>query len=262
MFSSTPLLFGLTAVLVSALGLAATFVRADWTRAHAPLFAVFAGSLILTVALTRLMPEVLEHSRFAVIYIVLGIAIGFGLSGVLKHWFGHTAPALASVIVIAVHSSLDGGVYALTLSHDSHSGFSIITGLIVHEFPEVVMCFVLLQRIGLSNAQAGLFAFAAAGLTTFAGTLIATPLVEHNAHHDLTVLIALTIGFLIFVGLNQFLHLPRETPLKTGLPPVLAGFTLALLTSVLHPSHMHEGHDGLALDHAPSWSSCQNCDPE
>lgn len=251
---------GFAAALVSLLGLLAVAVKAGWTRAHAPFFAVFSGSLILTLAATRLIPEALEGDNHALWFIVIGITLGSGLQFLMHRQFGQTAAALSSVLVIALHSFLDGGIFILTVANDPHSGLSIASGLILHEFPEAVMCFVLLQRAGLSNIKAGIFAFMAAGLTTTLGTIIADPIVREfdpSRFHDA---LALTAGLLIYVGLNQIFHMPKSAKAMQALGPIAAGVAVALVMGSVH-HHEHAPIMALDVSHAPSWYAYSDCIP-
>jgi len=58
---------------------------------------------------------------------------------------------------------LDGVVYAVTFAVDAGAAAGAGLGLIVHEFPEAVICFLLLQRAGVGDRTAFIGAFAAAG---------------------------------------------------------------------------------------------------
>ncbi len=79
------------------------------------------------------------------------------------------------MLAIAVHSSLDGTVYAVTAAIDPFTAISTATGLILHEMPETLICFLLLQRGGFTDRSATLLAFLAAGATTLVSAIISGP---------------------------------------------------------------------------------------
>ncbi|MEQ8404060.1 MAG: hypothetical protein RKE49_03100 [Oceanicaulis sp.] len=239
------LLFGCLAALVA--GLALTLVRtaAGFTRANAPLLAAFAGGIVITMALVKLLPEALHLSERAPWLVLGGFAFGFVLHAVAGA-AGHGEPegalrraSLAAIGAIALHSALDGLVYAVSFQVDPVIGLSAASGLVLHEFPEALICFVLFQRAGVGNRTALIGAFLASGATTFAAAAIAGPQTGALDSQTLGALFAVVAGLLLHTGAAHLLHEAGEAgPVKGG-AAVFAGAGVAALMTLSHGPHVH-----------------------
>lgn len=241
------LLFGSLSALVAGLALVLVRVAADFTRANAPLFAAFAGGLVITMAVVNLIPEA-GHLRAEAPWLVLaGFAGGFVLH-VLAGAAGHAAPAhvalrrasLAAVIAIAVHSALDGAVYAVSFQVDPFIGFGAASGLVLHEFPEALICFVLLQRAGLADRSAALLAFAASGLTTLGSAALGAYYAGALDPELLGALFAVVAGLLLHTGAAHLLHEAGAAGPVRGGAAVFAGAGAAALMTLAHGPHLHD----------------------
>ena len=267
------IVFGLIAAGVAVLALVLVQRAAGFTRRNGPLAAAFAGGLVITIAVTHLIPEALTMAPGAPWLVLLGFGFGFLVHNILgagahDHDHGHdaetdskpvcSAAALAPVIAIALHSALDGLIYSVTFAVDANTAIIAATGLIIHEFPETLICFVLLQRAGLSNGKATLFAFLAAGGTTFAAAAISAPYASLLDAQTLGILFAIVAGLLLHVGAAHLLHEAGHAgPLRGGIA-VFAGAGVAAVMAMGHShghahghghSHGHGDHDHAPFDH-------------
>ncbi len=253
------IVFGLIAAGVA---LAAIFLvqrAAGFTRRNGSLAAAFAGGLVITVAVTHLIPEALHMSPQAPWWVLAGFAFGFLLHNVIgaaAHSHGHdaTAPkgqvtAIAPVLAIAMHSALDGLVYSVTFAVDASTGVIAATGLIIHEFPEALICFLLLQRAGLRDGQAALFAFLASGATTFGAAAASAPFAATLDPATLGLLFAAVAGLLLHVGAAHLIHEGVESGALRGGAAVFAGAGVAALMAVAHGGHHSHGHAPHAHSH-------------
>lgn len=231
--------FGLLAALVSGTALLGVILAAKFTRAHASLFGALAAGVVIAIALFHVLPEALEMGSFAPVFalagFLLGFAIQFGLkrASTLKGVHLRTA-ALAPVLAIAVHSMIDGWTYAVTFSVDTLTGVSATTGLVVHEFPEAIICFLLLQRTGLSDRMSALWAFVAAGVTTAGAAIIGAPFAESLTPVMLGILFAISAGLLLQTGLSHVVRQAGQVGWFRTSPLLLAGFAVAGLLSLTH----------------------------
>jgi zinc and cadmium transporter len=263
---TSAIVFGMIAAGVALLALILVQRAAGFTRRNGPLAAAFAGGLVITIAVTHLIPEALVMAPNAPWLVLGGFAFGFVVHTLLggaghNHHDGETpAPnriaALAPVIAIAMHSALDGLIYSVTFAVDSATGLIAATGLIIHEFPEALICFVLLQRAGLPNGRAALFAFLASGATTFTAAAISAPFAGSLDPETLGVLFALVAGLLLHVGAAHLIHEAAEAGALRGGGAVFAGAGVAALMALGH-SHNH-GHDH---DHAHDGHHHHDHDP-
>ncbi len=246
------ILFGLAAAGVAGLALLLVNRASAFTRARAPLFAAFAGGVVITMAVVHLIPEAMAMAPAAPWLVLAGFALGFVLHGVIgagAHASGSraaTVSALAPVLAIALHSALDGAVYAVTFAVDPFTGLSAATGLLIHEFPEALICFVLLQRAGLGDRISLVVAFLASGATTLAAAAGAAPFAGALDPATLGVLFAVVAGVLLHVGAAHLLHEAAEAGAIKGGAAVFAGAGVAAAMTLAHAgthAHIPGGHD-------------------
>lgn len=253
------ILFGVLAALVA--GLALTLVRtaSGFTRANAPILAAFAGGIVITMALVKLLPEALVLSESAPWLVLAGFAGGFVLHGLASvaghshnqdshqdHGHDHSGAlarraSLAPVFAIALHSALDGLVYAVSFEVDPIIGLSAASGLVLHEFPEALICFVLLQRAGLSDRGAAIAAFLASGATTLIAAAIAAPYASGLDPATLGALFAIVAGLLLHTGAAHLLHEAESAGAMKGGAAVFAGAGLAAAMTFVHAPHLEGG---------------------
>ena len=250
-------LFGLAAAVVSIVAIVLVRRASGFTRTNAPLFAAFAGGVVITIALVHLIPEALVMAPNAPWLVLGGFAFGFVLHGIIgagAHASGATGfkvSALAPVVAIALHSSLDGTIYAVTFAVDPFTGVTAATGLLIHEFPEALICFVLLQRAGLSDRTSTVFAFLASGFTTLAAAVIGAPFAGALDEAALGVLFALVAGVLLHVGAAHLLHEAAGAGAVKGGAAVFAGAGVAAAMTLAHAGehgHLPVDHDGRGHD--------------
>jgi len=242
-------LFGALAAAAALAGLLALARAAAFTRRNAGVFAAFAAGLIIGVALLRLVPEALHAHELAPWMLLAGFGAGFLIQRGMEAGFGRDsalALALAPVFAIALHSMLDGVVYAVTFAVDAGAAAGAGLGLIVHEFPEAVICFLLLQRAGVGDRTAFIGAFAAAGLTTLAAAILAAPAAGALPEPTLGALFAFIAGLLLNVGAGHLLTHAGDAGWGRATPAVLAGGLVAAGLTLASPAHDH-GH----LHHSP-----------
>lgn len=104
------------------------------------------------------------------------------------------------MIGIGFHSLIDGMVYSVAINVSIFTGFLSTAGMVLHEFPEGIITYLLLLRGGFSKQQAMMLAFCAAALTTSVGMLVSYPLISAIDSAMLGALLALSAGALMYVG--------------------------------------------------------------
>jgi zinc transporter ZupT len=77
--------------------------------------------------------------------------------------------------------------------------------MVLHEFPEGIVTFILLDRANFDRRRAVLFAFLAAGLSTPLGALISFPSIQNISQSTLGLLLSLSAGALVYVGASHLL---------------------------------------------------------
>lgn len=247
----------MAAAAVAAFALFLVLRASGFTRTNAPLFAAFAGGVVITTAVVHLIPEAMVMAQGAPWLVLGGFALGFVLHGVIgagAHASGSSLSkisALAPVVAISLHSALDGAVYAVTFAVDPFTGISAATGLLIHEFPEALICFVLLQRAGLTDRTSLILAFLASGATTLAAASGAAPFAGALDEATLGVLFAIVAGILLHVGAAHLLHEASEAGALKGGAAVFAGAGVAAAMTLVHAgphAHTPGDHDGRGHD--------------
>lgn len=184
MYGEEPVIYGLEAsLLATAMNGTAIVLAAFFTRqmeAKSSCIAAFAIGLLAAALLFHLLPELLHTSLLTAAGVVAGFAIltaielsiGY-LSRSRKAQAAHTFGYIAVITGLAVHSFVDGTIYAASFRNEPFTGWMATSALIFHEVPEGIIAFGLLSGTGTGRLNAGIIAFCAAGLSTLAGTLTA-----------------------------------------------------------------------------------------
>lgn len=243
------LISGLAAAGLAALTLIGVRFASDFTRAHSPLVAAFAAGLLLTIAAVHLIPEAVGAMPAAPLLIAAGFGAGMAIQRAVRVATRSrlAAVSIGPVIAIALHAAMDGIIYAIALSGDMASGLTAVLGLMLHKPAEAVICFVLLQRAGFSDARAFGFAFIGAGLTTLATASLTAPMAGLLSPVLLAGLLALVAGILLHVALTHLFGFAREGGLAKATPAVALGVLVAAGLNAAH-DHGHD-HSGLAAEH-------------
>ncbi|MFN3835370.1 MAG: ZIP family metal transporter [Glycocaulis sp.] len=239
------LVFALLAAGVVIATLAGLRFAAGFTRAHSPLMAAFAAGLLLTIAVLHLIPEAMEGSRFALWMVAAGLAAGFLLQRTVRRFAGDAdkAVAMAPVFAIAIHASLDGLTYTIAFASDSFSGLAAGAGLLLHKPADAAVCFILLQRAGLSDSRAMLWSLAAAGLSTLLFAAVTAPFAGALSPALVASLLGLAAGVMIHVSAAHLFSHARSGGLRRAVPMVVLGAVAATgLTAAHRAGHDHHHH--------------------
>lgn len=232
-----PLLFSLLAAAVSGSGLLVASRAGVRARENSALLAALAAGILLAAALLQLLPEGYDGNAHAPAFALIGyLALhALGLAFTRPDHVSHQerrAIALIPVIGIAIHSTLDGVVYGVSLGDGG--GVLAIFGLLLHEFPEGAIAFGLLLRGGYEKGRALLIAAFASALTTPLGLLLVLPLLGTIESGSLAAMKAFAAGALIYVAAAHLMpHVEHENRRGSGYA-FLLGILVAWATLLLH----------------------------
>ena len=120
----------------------------------------------------------------------------------------------------------------MTFSVSVFTGVLAAIGMVLHEFPEGVITYMLLQRGGIGRKKAAIYALLAAGVSTPLGTLIFYPFLHRLGQPVLGALLAASAGALVYVGASHLLPAIEEEGGKYTLVSLAAG-VLTAVTIVL-----------------------------
>jgi zinc and cadmium transporter len=101
--------------------------------------------------------------------------------------------------------------------------------MVLHEFPEGVVIFLLLDRAGFSQRRSVLYAFLATALTTPLGTLISFPFLSRINRHTLGILLAVSAGALVYVGASHLLPAVEKENRRYTVVSLCVGILAAVL---------------------------------
>jgi zinc transporter ZupT len=135
---------------------------------------------------------------------------------------------LIPMLGIGLHSLLDGAIYSVTFNVSIFTGALAAVGMVLHEFPEGIITFVLLERGGFSRSRSMLYAFLAAAISTPAGALLSYPFIHRIEEPLLGILLALSGGALLYVGGPHLLPAVEQEPGRFKTLAVAAGVGVAM----------------------------------
>jgi len=101
--------------------------------------------------------------------------------------------------------------------------------MVLHEFPEGIVTFLLLERAGFSHKKSILLAFLAAALSTPIGTLVSFPFISSISTSSLGILLAISAGVLVYVGATHLLPAVEKEEKKYTIFSLLAGIAIAVI---------------------------------
>lgn len=244
-----PISFGLIAAFFTTIGLIAVSQRSAWSERNANHFGLAAAGMLVTLTLMHIMPEAFELSANASTFIFCGFIGGFTLHYAIEAAFagpiqeeGDPNPPIARLasrsitplMAVAIHSFIDGVIYAITFTNSQQSGLYAAISLILHEFPEGVIAFAILRRNGVSNRWSFIFAFLAAAATTPLGVLVSGPFVYNLGDAMSGNLFAVSAGLLLFVATGPLMApLHENRPRRSHLWSLGLGVTIALVISLI-----------------------------
>ena len=194
----------IAAAALSVAGVAFALLTTSMARRIADLVGLAGGVVILLVAVFHLAPEVFSAGATEQIFLFAGAAAGILLEIVFRT---RASLALATVrlgawlgiLVLAIHSTLDGAVYTAVFWHGDPNDMIASLGLILHEAPEGIAAMALALQAGLRPAAAAGLAVLASSATTPVGWAMAHAVGE-SAQGAMQAMFAASAGLLLYVG--------------------------------------------------------------
>ena len=189
---------------LSVAGVAFALLAATMAKRVTDFVGLLGGVVILLVAITHLAPEALEAGDVERMFLFGGAAVGIVLELIFR---ARSTPspstqrlaAWLGVVLLAIHSTLDGAVYTAVFWHGEGSGLLASLGLILHEAPEGVVAMALALQAGLRPPIAATAAILASSVTTPIGWILAHAIGE-SGHGVMQAMFAASAGLLLYVG--------------------------------------------------------------
>jgi len=212
-----------------------------WARDHSGYFVCFAAGVLISVSFVHIIPKSFEMSSAAPVFLLAGfLAIHLGnrlldLYVCEKHEYTDHAAGIIPVLGIGFHSFVDGIIYSVTFNVSIFTGALAAIGMILHEFPEGIVTFVLLQRGGFKERQSVIYAFVAAAISTPLGTLVSYPFVSAIERSLLGTLLAISAGALVYVGATHLLPAVERENRRYSALALAAGVLVAVIIVMCKP---------------------------
>jgi zinc and cadmium transporter len=225
------------AALVTALGIYTIRRFADWGHRNTPYFMCFAAG----VSDLGIVPA--HHSQI--------LFDEFAGAGLAARWVLRHAPVQPLRDGVRLREGSGAGrttssascrcsasgctPSSMASSTQSRSRVSILTGylatmgMVLHEFPEGIITYLLLVKGGIGERKAVVLAFLAAAATTPLGMLVSWPLISAIEKSTLGALLALSAGALVYVGATHLLPRAEQEKRKFSLVALAGGVLVAVV---------------------------------
>jgi len=226
-----PFSASLLAALVTTIGIYVIRHFEGWGRRNSAYFVCFAAGVLISVSFLHIIPKSLGMNEQAPLYLLAGYMLIHLFNRFITAYVCDKNPEFAIGLVpllgIGFHSFLDGVVYSITFSVGIFTGILAAIGMVLHEFPEGIITYLLLIRGGGSPKQSLVLAFLAAAVSTPLGTLLSYPMISRIEPSLLGALLSISAGALIYVGATHLLPLAEREPAKYSLVALAAGILVA-----------------------------------
>lgn len=199
-------------------------------------FMSFAAGVLIAVSFIHIISESFEMNGLSPVFLLIGF-LGLYLSNRLVTMYAchereydsaDCAKGVTPALGIGFHSFVDGIIYSVTFNVNVFTGALAAIGMVLHEFPEGIVTYLLLQRAGLGRKKSAIYALLAAGVSTPLGTLISYPFISSLRWSTLGVLLAASAGALVYVGASHLLPAVEEENRKYTFISLAAGVLVAV----------------------------------
>lgn len=224
------------AALVTSLGIYTIRRFADWGHRNTTYFMCFAAGVLISSSFLHIVPKALSMNPQAPAWLLVGF---FGMhlfNRFLTAFVCEKDPAkkeyaigIVPMLGIGFHSFIDGFIYSIAFTVSILTGFLATLGMVLHEFPEGIITYLLLVRGGVSERRAMVLAFLAAAATTPLGMLVSYPFISAIDRQALGILLALSAGALIYVGATHLLPKAEQEHRKFSVVALAGGVLVAVI---------------------------------
>jgi zinc transporter ZupT len=223
------------AAAVTSMGLYTIRHFKAWGQRNTTYFMCFAAGVLISASFLHIIPKAFSMNANAPIYLLVGFLALHLLNRFITAFVCERSPdalygiGLVPMLGIGFHSFIDGLVYSITFTVSIFTGVVAATGMVLHEFPEGIITYLLLLRGGFTERRSLILAFLAAALTTPLGMLVSYPFISQIDKPLLGALLSLSAGALVYVGATHLLPQAEKEPKKYSLVALGGGILVALV---------------------------------
>jgi zinc transporter ZupT len=232
----TALLTSMVAASVTTFGIYTIRRYADWGNRNTAYFMCFAAGVLIAASFLHIIPKSIAMNSQAPVWLLVGF-MGLHLFNRFITAFvcerdpgkKDFALGLTPMLGIGFHSLIDGFIYSIAFNVSVLTGFLATMGMVLHEFPEGIITYVLLRRGGFSDTKSMWFAFLATAVTTPIGMLVSFPFISQFNQENLGILLALSAGALVYVGATHLLPKAEQERRRFSLVALGGGVLVAII---------------------------------
>jgi len=232
----TALLTSLAAAVVTSLGIWTIRRFARWGHRNTAYFMCFAAGVLISASFLHMIPKAFALNPHGPAFLLVGF---FGM-----HVFNRFLTAFVCekdpqkkdyaigvlpMLGIGFHSFIDGFIYSIAFTVSILTGFLATVGMVLHEFPEGIVTYLLLVKSGFAERRAALLAFTAAAASTPAGMLVSWPMVSAIDQPTLGRLLSVSAGALVYVGATHLLPRAEQEHRRYSLVALAGGILVAVV---------------------------------
>jgi zinc transporter ZupT len=221
------------ACTVTAIGIWVISRYERWGREHSAYFMSFAAGVLISVSFMHIVPRSFDMNATAPAFLLVGFLAVYLVNRFLNLYICHEyeraerAMGIIPMLGIGFHSFIDGVIYSVAFNVSVFTGVLAAIGMILHEFPEGIVTFVLLERGGFNRRQSATYAFLAAAISTPLGTLVSYPFINNISRSTLGTLLAISAGALVYVGASHLLPAVERERKQYSVLALAAGVLVA-----------------------------------
>lgn len=232
----TALSISTLAALVTSLGIFTIRRFAGWGQRQTTYFMCFAAGVLISASFLHIIPKSLAMNPHAPAWLLAGF-LGLHLFNRFLTAFvcekdpdrRDYAIGIVPMLGIGFHSFIDGFIYSIAFTVSILTGYLATLGMVLHEFPEGIITYLLLVRAGFAERKALILAFLAAAVTTPLGMLVSYPLISAIDRPALGALLALSAGALVYVGATHLLPRAEQEHRRFSLIALAGGVLVAVI---------------------------------
>lgn len=223
------------AALVTSIGIYVIRRFEGWGRKNTIYFVCFAAGTLISVSFLHIIPKAFSMNSNAPFYLLGGYLALHLFNRFINAFVCDKAPdahydiGLVPMLGIGFHSFIDGFIYSITFTVSILTGVLTATGMVLHEFPEGIITYLLLIRGGFKERTSLFLAFLAAALTTPLGMVVSYPFISRIDKSILGALLAFSAGALIYVGATHLLPQAETEHKRYSLFALGAGILVAIV---------------------------------
>ncbi len=227
--------FSVAAATVTSIGIYVIRRFKTWGRNNTTYFMCFAAGVLISASFLHIIPKAFSMSPHAPGFLLAGYLGLYLFNRFLTAFVCEKDPSksdagigITPALGIGFHSFIDGFIYSIAFSVSAFTGVLATAGMVLHEFPEGIITYLLLIKGGFSERNALILSLITAAFSTPLGTLVSYPLISRIDTQTLGSLLAVSAGALIYVGATHLLPRAEQEPKKYSVVALGGGVIVAL----------------------------------